>query len=181
MKLTPGVWKWVTWAVGLGVLVVGVSTLPDFRGNEFTVVVTLGMGGWVTLVGPFVRVSVDARGLRYWGVFKWKRFRWAEVAAIGVQPLGGNGLMDAEAPVVKTMDGRETVLTAMAGYSRGASSTSSPGGRCRGGSVAEGLGTCLTGQACERCARVECLPQFAACLIRVVMRDSVVGVRFVRA
>ncbi|MER5931092.1 hypothetical protein [Streptomyces sp. NPDC002054] len=122
-KLSPGPWKWVIWAVGLVVLLVGLSTLPDFRGSEFTVVVTLGMGGWITLVAPIARVSVDARGIRYWGIFKWKRVRWAEVAAIEAQPLGGNGLMATEAVMVRTVDGRELLLAVLAGHTRGASST----------------------------------------------------------
>ncbi|MFD3942652.1 hypothetical protein [Streptomyces sp. NPDC058579] len=118
-----GTWNWVSFVVGLLALSIGVSVLAsgEFSGNEFTVVLTLGLGGWVSATAPFAGARVDDVGIRYRGIFKWATLPWGEVRSISVGPLGGNGLFEAEMPVVQKADGKDLPILTLAGYTSGRS------------------------------------------------------------
>ncbi|MFF9018533.1 hypothetical protein ACF09C_36930 [Streptomyces sp. NPDC014870] len=116
-----GSWNWVCFVLGLMALSIGVSVLAvgEFSGNEFTVVLSLGLGGWVSATAPFAGARVDERGIHYRGIFKRTRLSWGEVQSILVEPLGGSGLLEAEMPVVKKADGKDLPILVLAGYTSG--------------------------------------------------------------
>ncbi|MEU2117131.1 PH domain-containing protein [Streptomyces sp. NPDC016459] len=116
-----GTWQWVSFLLGLVTLSIGMSTLAfgDFGGNEFTVVSTLSLGGWVSVTAPFAGARVDDVGIRYRGIFKRAVLPWSEIQSISVDYVGGNGLLEAEMPVVNKADGKELPILILAGYTSG--------------------------------------------------------------
>ncbi|MFC8763705.1 PH domain-containing protein [Streptomyces sp. NPDC057193] len=116
-----GTWNWVSFLLGLMVLSIGVSvlTVGDFGGNEFTVVLTLTLGGWVSVMSPFAGARVDDGGIRYRGIFKRATVPWSEIRSISVDHVGGNGLLEAEMPVVRKADGKDVPILVLAGYTSG--------------------------------------------------------------
>ncbi|MFD5326638.1 hypothetical protein [Streptomyces sp. NPDC127092] len=119
--MLSGTWKWASFGMGLLPLAIGLSglLLGKFDGNEFTVVIALVIGVWVVATAPFAGVRVNDRGVLYRGILKRKRFTWDAVQSVTVEYVGGNGLLEAEMPVVKTKDGSEIPLLILAGYTSG--------------------------------------------------------------
>lgn len=116
-----GTWNWTSFALGLLVLSIGVSGLAvgGFRGNEFTITVSLVFGAWVTLTAPFAGVRIDGVGIRYRGIFKRLVLPWSQIESVSVDYVGGNGLLEAEMPVVKKKDGKDVPILILAGYTSG--------------------------------------------------------------
>ncbi|WP_331736525.1 hypothetical protein [Streptomyces sp. NBC_00045] len=110
-------WSFFVWLLGAAFLLIGVATLdPDrLTANIFTTSMAFGFGGWVFCMAPLSRVRVDGKAIRYFGVFKWKTFAWSGVEELSTIALGGD-LMGSEAPVIRTVEGKEFPLLILAGY-----------------------------------------------------------------
>lgn len=122
LAMLVGTWNWISFLLGLLVLSIGVSglALGEFSGNEFTVTLTLAVGGWVSITAPFAGVRVDDRGIRYRGILKRATVPWEKIRSISVDHVGSSGgLFEAEMPVVKVAEGKDLPLLVLAGYTSG--------------------------------------------------------------
>lgn len=115
-------WHAFVWALGAFIAMTGavVVAQPLSPGSlSFVITVALGMlipGLWVALRVPFMRVTCDAEGLVYHGLFRNRHFRWEEIERIEVGEFG-NAIGSSFAPELVRTDGAEPVmLTHLASY-----------------------------------------------------------------
>ncbi|MFJ3091988.1 hypothetical protein [Streptomyces hydrogenans] len=112
-------WSWLIFAVGLLMCLTGsagaFSEDTDSVDDWIMVAMFLIPGGWALVAAPFAGVRVDGNGLRYRGMAKWTTLPWSEIDSVEAEVIGGSSLV-AEAPCVRTRDGRTLSLAVLAGY-----------------------------------------------------------------
>ncbi|MEU0371892.1 PH domain-containing protein [Streptomyces sp. NPDC006283] len=116
-----GTWNWISFLLGLLTLFIGISVLTsgDFAGECVHRSPHSDRGGLGVVDGSICGVRVDDAGIRYRGIFKRVSLPWSEVQSISVDCVGGDGLLEAEMPVVKKADGKDLPILILAGYTSG--------------------------------------------------------------